>query len=212
MRLEINLIIYKFIAWKIFSYWTISIHYTHIFCHSYPPTLLLFATPTLYSYSIYTYVILFHVRRSLFFCARGKSELIKHVSFIMYVIITGCSYNWRQDRFDVCKNGLTDKIMFRGRFAINITITNWIRKCFQTGFRIRSDIDGLIRIEPLRKNRIRIWIHTPLSSKFSIYFMMNFNKKLLPLSFFDGPQFLSFLLIIFIAPSSLFLDPDPEKF
>ena len=58
------------------------------------------------------------------------------------------------------------------------------------GFRIRSDIDRIrIRIQPLRTNRIRIRIRiqTPLSRKFSIYFMMSFNKKLLPFSFFDGP-------------------------
>ena len=35
------------------------------------------------------------------------------------------------------------------------------------------------------KDRIRI--QTPLSWKFSIYFMMSFDKKLLPFSFFDGP-------------------------
>ena len=74
-----------------------------------------------------------------------------------------------------------------------------------TGFRIRSAIDRIriqplrtnriwiqplrtnrIRIQPLRTNRIRIQIQTLLSWKFSIYFMMSFNKKLLPFSFFDG--------------------------
>ena len=63
-----------------------------------------------------------------------------------------------------------------------------------SGLRFRSDIDLIriqtlgtnrIRIQPLRTNRIRI--QTPLSWKFSIYFMMSFNKKLLPFSFFDGP-------------------------
>ena len=68
--------------------------------------------------------------------------------------------------------------------------------------RIRSDIDRIririqplrtnrirIRIQPLRTNRIRIRIRiqTPLSWKFSIYFMMSFNRKLLSSSIFDGP-------------------------
>ena len=57
-------------------------------------------------------------------------------------------------------------------------IASW-KTCHLTspGFRIR--------IQPLRTNRIRI--QTPLSWKFSIYFMMSFNKKLLPFSLFDGP-------------------------
>ena len=54
----------------------------------------------------------------------------------------------------------------------------------QAGLRIRYVIYR-IRIQPLRTIRIRI--QTPLSWKFSIYFLMIINKKLLPFSFFDGP-------------------------
>ena len=82
------------------------------------------------------------------------------------------------------------------------------KKLSYPGSRIKSDIDRIqisplrtnririrIQIQPLRTNRIRIHaffrdrirIQTPLSCKFSIYFMMSFNKKLLPFSFFDGP-------------------------
>ena len=77
---------------------------------------------------------------------------------------------------------------------------------FSSGFRIRSDIDR-IRIQPLKldpapdqekfENQILIWIRIqtkrpdpdPSTSvlKFSIYFMMIFDKKLVPFSFFDGP-------------------------
>ena len=52
----------------------------------------------------------------------------------------------------------------------------------KTWFRIRSDIDRIrirIQIQPLMRSRIK----TPLSWKFYIYFMIIFNKKLLPLSF-----------------------------
>ena len=107
----------------------------------------------------------------------------------------------------VCKYWIIHLLLDR-LFITNIMT----RFCLWSGLWIWSDIDG-IRIQPLRTNWIRIRIQPLRTNRIQIHdffktrsesrkktgswsrhlcfenfiFMMSFNKKLLPFSFFDGP-------------------------